>query len=432
MGKKISFGKYNQLYKHIWYYIITKLIREYFLDSFFVEKVELLKGMFPKSVLIQSAFNYLGEFIGSIFLLIYEENSGQKQIDLNENKNLYKSFWIVVILLFLCILTFKLFFVLQIKGLYFWMFEILFIAIISFKLFGTPIYRHRKLGIIINLLSGLFTILSTIYRFIDDDNKKIYTKYLWIIPIGIIFSILITLLRAYTFCKIKYLFNKLILPSQILIFSSFLGAALSFIASIISSIYPCTNHYYDLKDDSFMDYFIKSICKIREKNSSVLYFDSYSVYFKELFKNNILLIILFIFKIGIFTCNKIFYIYIIKNLSPEFIICANSLSHILFELFDFLFFIFKNTEFKFYKFYSMIAQIFCFIGSIIYLELIELHFCKLDYDLRENIGFRGDDDFIGKLKVDDDYIGKLIDESTIEDFENENNENIEIPLNKKQ
>ena len=56
----------------------------------------------------------------------------------------------------------------------------------------------------------------------------------------------------------------------------------------------------------------------------------------------------------------------------------------------------------------------------------------MDYDLRENIGFRGDDDFIGKLKVDDDYIGKLIDDSTIEDFENENNENIEIPLNKKQ
>ena len=413
MGKYISFGKYNKLYKHIWYYLITKLINEYFLESFFVKKVELLNNRFPKNILIQVAFNYLGVFIGSIFLLRYEKNSGQQENDLKKNKNLYASLLYVSILLFLSTQAFKFVLILQMKGLNYWMFEILFIAIISLKLFGTPIYRHRKLGIIIiSLFCGLFTILSTIFRFIDDDNKKIYTRYLWIVPIGITFSILITLLRAYTFCKMKILFDKFILPSQILILSSFLGAFIFFIISIIPSNYPCTYNYNDLKNNSFIDDFINSTCKVNEKNSYVLYFESYSIYFKELLKNNILLIILFLFKIAIFTFYKIFFIYIIKNLSAEFIICANSLNYALRELFDTLYFIIKKTRFKFYKFYYMTAQIFCCLGSIIYLELIELHFCKLDYDLKKNIEFRGDDD----------YIGKLIDEAYLDNFGNEKQE----------
>ena len=72
MEKYISLGEYNKLYKHIWYYLITKLIYEYLLNSFFVEKVELLKDVFPINVLIQGAFNYLGLCIFSLFLHIYE------------------------------------------------------------------------------------------------------------------------------------------------------------------------------------------------------------------------------------------------------------------------------------------------------------------------------------------------------------------------
>jgi len=305
---------------------------------------------------------------------------------------------IVSILLFLCDQSFKFFSIFQLKGLNFWMFEILFIALISLKLFRIPIYIHRKLGIIIIcLFSGLFKILSTIYRFIDDDDKKIYTKYLWIVPIGIVFYILITLLRAYTLCKMMFLFGKEILPGQILKYYSFLGAFICLIASIIPSNYPCTNNYYDLKDNSFKDDFIKTICKERENNSTVLFFESYSIYFKELFKNNILLIILFFMKIVIFTFNKIFYIYIINQLRPEFIICSDSLSFNLFELIDLFYFIFKKTEFKFYKFYSMISQIFCFLGSMIYLELMELKFCNLNYDLNKIINRRAIIDFKNKI-----------------------------------
>ena len=38
----------------------------------------------------------------------------------------------------------------------------------------------------------------------------------------------------------------------------------------------------------------------------------------------------------------------------------------------------------------MIDQIFWFLGSLIYLELIELHFCQMDYNIKKNIIFRAE------------------------------------------
>ena len=36
------------------------------------------------------------------------------------------------------------------------------------------------------------------------------------------------------------------------------------------------------------------------------------------------------------------------------------------------------------------------ISNLICIEIIELRFCKLDYELKRNIKDRGDDDYIGK------------------------------------
>ena len=46
----------------------------------------------------------------------------------------------------------------------------------------------------------------------------------------------------------------------------------------------------------------------------------------------------------------------------------------------------------------MIAQIFSFIGTLIYLELIELHFCELDHNLKKNIKERAIGDEIMELE----------------------------------
>jgi len=438
MGKYISLGEYNTFYKHIWYYIITKLIGEYLLSSFFVEKIELLKDVFPKNVLIQAGFEYVTIFVFSIFLFKYEnkqkkgkimkplinDNSGKKSFSYNKKEKIslninfiYNNFlekqhlklpdFFLIILLFFCSQNFRQFINFQLKGLDYWMLEILFIALIFSKLYNIPIYKHKKFGILfIFIFCTFFKILSTIYRFIDDNNKKIYTKYPIIVPMGIIFFILSTFLRAYTFVKIKFIFDtKFILPSNILLFYSFFGSFICFIISIIPSIIPCIDD--DLEENSFYENFIKNICQVKENNSTLLYYESYSIYFKVLFKNNILILILFILKLVLYFFGTLFYFYIIKNLGAEYLICANSIYYIITEIFDSFYFLFKKTNFKLYKFYGMIAQIFSFLGTLIYLELIELHFCELDYNLKKNIVKRAIED------EDENLDNDLINEKTI-------------------
>ena len=437
MEKYISLGEYNKLYKHIWYYLITKLIYEYLLNSFFVEKVELLKDVFPINVLIQGAFNYLGLCIFSLFLHIYEvkqkkvgrvksmqyDNSGKKPLafnkneqshldvyliynDLMENNYMSISDFMVIILLYFCIQFFIQFFLFKLRGLDYYMFELLFIALVNLKLNSLPIYKHRKFGILfIVIFCTLFKILSTIFRFIDDKDKKIYTKYVWIVPLGIIFFISITCLRAYIFVKIKFICDKkFILPSNILFLYSFFGAFVSFIISIIPTNIPCTDASFILSEKPytnltiFKNDLIQTICQVKEDNSTILYYESYSIYFKELLKNNFLMIILFMSKIVLYFSNKLFYLYVIKDLGAEYILCANSIFYIITEIIDFCYFLFNQEKFRFYKFFGMIAQIFSFIGTLIYLELIELHFCELDHNLKKNIKERAIGDEIMELE----------------------------------
>ena len=50
--KFISFGKYNKLYKYMWFYIASKIIYEYFFGTDFSEQIKLLSiYSFPKDVL---------------------------------------------------------------------------------------------------------------------------------------------------------------------------------------------------------------------------------------------------------------------------------------------------------------------------------------------------------------------------------------------
>jgi len=417
MGKYISLGEYNKFYKYFWYFLITKLIYRYFLESFFIDKVDLLKNIFPNNVLIQGGFNYFGLSIFSIFLYKYEVKQkkveSEKPIHYNNSENSHMNVELIyndlvdtkyftlpdlmlIVLLYFCNQFFFHFSLFQLKGLDYWMFEILFIALVFSKLYNLPIYKHRKFAIFFTIIfCTFFKILSTIWRFIDDDNKKIYTKYEWIVPLGIIFFISFTYLRAYIFVKIKFLFDKkFILPSNILFLYSFFGAFVSFIVSIIPSNIPCTDASYNLNLTSFKDDLIKTVCQVKESNSNILYYENYSIYFKVLFEINILALFLFILKVVLYFFNKLFYLYIIKDLGAEYIICVNSIYYIITEIIDLCYFLFKenNNGFKFYKFYGMIAQIFSFLGTLIYLELIELHFFELDHNLKINIEKRALED----------------------------------------
>ena len=227
------------------------MLLEYFIENAFVEKIKILED-FPQNILIQQGFNYLGTFIFSLFLFKYEinqikrnsinsfnlksinqsdsikEKRSESDIDYIYNDNELTIFKIpnfsLIILLFLSIQLNNIFYIISLKGLDYWMPELLFICVILNKMSKIPIYTHKKVALyFITISCTIMQILSTRYRFIDDFNEKLYKVYNWVIPIGIISFILIILLRSYCFCKINYLLeSKFMIKSNFLIYMDFL------------------------------------------------------------------------------------------------------------------------------------------------------------------------------------------------------------------
>ena len=103
MKKYISFGEYNKLYNHIWYYVFTKYIYDYALGDI-LEKKAIKIIDFPKDILIQQAFNYFISFIGSMLLFFYENkqdlpiynqshSSYNKKISNNNLESIQNDLW---------------------------------------------------------------------------------------------------------------------------------------------------------------------------------------------------------------------------------------------------------------------------------------------------------------------------------------------------
>jgi hypothetical protein len=157
----------------------------------------------------------------------------------------------------------------------------------------------------------------------------------------------------------------------------------------------------------------------KNENFDILYYDNYSGYFEKFFKNILISITIFVLKATFCFFNKVFTIYIIQNLSPEYIICSNAIFFILTEITDLILLIFIKDGFKFYKLFGMIAEIFCFIGSLIYLELIEFHCSGLNYNTKKNIKIRAEiDKNIGVLINDEN--------ASFESFEKNENSILDI------
>ena len=82
MGKYISFGKYNKLYKYIWIFIIIKIIIDYFFSDTFPKQIQIdffRTQYIPPNILVDRLFYYLGSFIFTIFFTFYERKALNKK-----------------------------------------------------------------------------------------------------------------------------------------------------------------------------------------------------------------------------------------------------------------------------------------------------------------------------------------------------------------
>ena len=403
MSLCITFGNYNKAYKYIWIYIIIKISLNLFFGSNFPEdiKIYLNKVLFPQNILVQETFNYIGIVLFTMILWTYKlrqnkniklnnshvtpvnssKHSSEINLIYNEGKNNIKEVSVIflisiVFLLFLSNQLNHIFNIFELKGLDYWMFEIAFICYISVHIFKITIYLHKKVAIcIIIIFSTAMKVISTYIIINNNSIPKLYNKYTWIIPVGIISFILIIFIRGYSFCRLKWIFDlKYISEIKILLIYGIIGSILCLIGSIISSNIQCIdqNHFID----------IKFICKV--KNGT--YYDNFNTYFKGIWKEdrngwiNIIYVILMLNKIFASFLSNYLMALIIKYLSPEYLICSKYIFYFITELLTFII-----DNYNSYILFNLLAEVFAILGAFLYLEFIELKFYKMDYYLKKNI-----------------------------------------------
>jgi len=400
----ITFGNYNKLYKYIWLYIIIRIL-EYLLTNNFLKKtikIDYLQDEpFPKNILIQKTLNFIGTTIFAMFLWKYElrqnkrsrnniipiisSNSKSSSLTFiyNEQKNNLKVvstifFFSIIFLYFLSNQLIYIFNSINLTGLDFWMLEIIFICFISVNIFKVSIYKHKKVAIFIVLLfSTTLKAISTVYIIIKEKKEKLYKDYFWIIPIGIISFLLLIFLRGYSYCRLKWLFDlKYISEIKLLLFYGIISSIICLIGCIISSNIKC------IDEEDFKG--ITYICRVSNNNNT--YYDHFQKYFKDIWKDkreiwiNIIYVILLLIKIFLSFLVNLFSLLIIKYLSPEYLICSYYAFYCIIDLIKLCF-----EEFDYSNLFEFLAQVLAIIGALIYLEFIELNFCKLNFNLKKNI-----------------------------------------------
>ena len=429
MGKYISLGEYNKLYKYIWIYLIIRFLTTYiFYNRLIFEPIKNDALKFPDHPFITEQIDYIGYIIISIILISIKKCNKKRESNINfaeeelifnkqdieiiygvEQKDYFlfiNIFFAVLRDLILAILNkFK------ISLVDYWVFEMLFYELFHSRIFKTKIYKHHIFSFIFILSSGcLIKSIIIILNFTNDTpDANFFEKRKWLIPLAIIAFLLYRVFITYTFSNIKYYLERRIISIEnFVLFYGIFGLITSSICALISSYVPCG-------DDSIPE-LSKTVCNFKENNKTY-YFDNFNVYF-ETFSNEYLgLRIFFMILRSIFNYAGIFYVYVIyKKLSPIYYICLHRLNVLILNILHFI----NNLIYNDIKGINLTLSIldflilfFYILGSIIYLEFIELKFCNFNFYTRRNIKERSNIDrnlSLGDIDVNSDSSPKEIEE----------------------
>ena len=181
---------------------------------------------------------------------------------------------------------------------------------------------------------------------------------------------------------------KFISQRTLLIFYGITGSILCLIVGLIITYSPCPNN------DAFKSY----ICKINYENT-IFYFDNMYSYI-ESYKNFLVRLIVIVIGIVSFFTEKFFNTLIIKFYTPIHVIFSFPIQFFIEKnfllIFTAIFFVEKlfKTKEQLKKFLlDTSGDIASILGFLIYLEIIELNFCGLNFNLKKNIISRSEDDY---------------------------------------
>ena len=418
---------------------------------------------FSIHALVNNIFCYMGTFILSFIFFIIEQKRNishsnsildkqnkKTEIQLHSlkieyihtpKKNLYFSQNTIYGILFVIFLWIVEENAIQIysflKDLDFWMIEIIIVCLLNSYMFNLKIYRHQFLIIFFNIIPIILKIVTIILSLKDDGNihsekkndyeyyffngthhnptgrlKSLYVIYKWIIPIGIICYLLLITLRSYVNSKIKEFMDlKYISANKLLMIYSAMGTIICTIVCTITTFEKCEETKEPSKKDIY-DYFCLVNNTNRDSKITIKYFDNFKIYASNA-GNAFLEILRILLEIVFFFFNKYFSILIIKFFTPVHLIISFPVYYLILKIiliintvirvkghtfFDDT----KELNFKTAKFLLDISgDITSILGFLVYLEILELNFCKFNYNLRNNIISRAELELLWEDQEDD-------------------------------
>ena len=422
MAKCISLGKINKSLLYVVLLGISNVLNGYiygfvYIDCFYPMNIyksfynwiiDKNKEDFPRHRVFDPLFSYLGVAIISFFFLnknqdnsiIIEEDEGKRhysryQLIFDVDKGYLSSkrgfiYFILIIILWIAGENLLVIYLDIFKDLDFWFFELICISVIFSLKFKFRIPSHRKLGVTISIIVGSVLKIYNIILSFTSNSDRFYSKNKGLISFVILYFFLITL-RSYVNTEIKIFFDlKYITQKTLLMCYGLIGFVMCLLTGVFTSNVPCS--------EGLRGY----VCNMVYNEK--LYYDNFFNYY-ESYKNMLVRLIIIVLGLLTYFGYVYFYTLIIKYYTPIHAIFFLPIQYFIEKFFLLIFttifftdLLLSNGENLSGRF---LADIFGDIGSIIgfliYLEVIELNFCGLNFNLKKNIIRRGTNDYIESL-----------------------------------
>ena len=450
MSKWITIGNCNKRY-FIIFGAISLLLLDKFTFGFIFDgekefEIKIFEnGVFSEHYLIHQIIKYFSCILFSLGFIIYETIDKNKNLikrvkalpalnflhrekfsgffdkDLNliymgyyfKSKIKYTKKFIAFILFSYVIIE-------QIKNIYkffffhmdFWMFELYIFAYFNHKILKIQIYSHQIVSFLIIFISIILKHTSVFLTMIEGkEEKALYAKYWWTYFIALVIYVLYSLYLSFTYINMKKIIDlKFISVNYLMLIYAIFGFLFCLLFCIIATYTNCENddakYFFKVKDEKNLTYI----------DNFFVYFESFKYNRGDEYKKILLQETLVLTFGGIFYAfYKILTLKIFEHLTPLHKIFSYPVYYFFQKFFLLIFKGYKlfseAKEYFIYKLFSnLFANTFSIIGYLIYLEIIEINFCELDFNLRKNIIKRGEQD--GSV-IEDEIVLNEEDNSTI-------------------
>ena len=442
MGKYISLGEINKSLLFLLLMSVSSVFYKYIYGFTYIECfypmniyrilynwiIDKNKKDCPRHRVFDTFFSYIGIIIISFFFV---KDKTENKITINENitaqrtsfisliyteKKKYLESWkgfvyyLFILFLWIAEENLVLIYVDIFQDLDFWFFELIFVSLIYSRLFISKTPSHKKLGMAISVIVGSLLKIYSIILSLNSDDVFYARKKARIFFVFVYFAIIIT--RSYVNTEIKIFFDLKYISQRILLIGyGISGFIILLLTGIFTSSVAC---YGDLEE---------YVCKFQYKN--IYYYDEVHAYY-ESGKNMLVRLIPIFLGIIAFFFDKYFSTLIIKFYTPVHVIFSFPMQFFLEKTFLLIFsalffrddlFTQENQISKFIL--DITGDTFSILGFLIYLEIIELHFFNLDFNLRKNIIIRSESEM-------EDILSIMSGEKILNTSENEEDEISEV------